>query len=329
MRRRPHNWLDWQGRRRRRLEEARTCPFKEERLRGVEPAQATQASAKMRSRAMLICGACERELPDDSYSQGQGGLRQSVRRCEECVSAGDQLVLMEKGRTRSEGDECPICNLLLPLADKQSTFMVCCMKEVCNGCILAAEKSGMTVCPFCRTPKPDQDDALPLIRKRVDVGDPMAIYFLGNKYRYGEYDLEMDVPKAVELYERAAEHGIKDAHFGLGCMYIEGTDVEKDTAKAIKHFEAAAMRGHVLARHNLGCMEFNHRNYDLALQHFLISAKLGYDDALNEVKQMFMDGRATKADYAAALLGYQSAAEEMRSPDRDEAMVIRGARRNW
>ena len=35
-----------------------------------------------------------------------------------------------------------------------------------------------------------------------------------------------------------------------------------------------------------------------------------------------MNGLATKADYAAALRGYQNAVEEMSSPDRDEAKVL-------
>ena len=70
---------------------------------------------ELAKRATMICGACERDLPEASYSQEQGRLRQSVRRCEECVAEGNQLVLMKKGRTRSEDDECPICNLLLPL----------------------------------------------------------------------------------------------------------------------------------------------------------------------------------------------------------------------
>ena len=37
---------------------------------------------------------------------------------------------------------------------------------------------------------------------------------------------------------------------------------------------------------------------------------------------MFVKGLATKADYAAALRGYQNAIEEMSSPDRDEAKVV-------
>ena len=85
---------------------------------------------------MTICGACERDLPDDSYSGEQRGLRQSIRRCEECVAAGNQLVLMKKGRTRSEEDDCPLCNLPLPVDGRSHTFRMCCIKLVCNGCII-------------------------------------------------------------------------------------------------------------------------------------------------------------------------------------------------
>ena len=272
---------------------------------------------------MMICGACERELPEGAYSGEQRGLRQSIRRCEECVAGGNQLVLMKKGRTRPEGDECPICNLLLPLDVGQWTIaQACCMKLVCNGCSLAARKRGMRDCPFCRAPMPQKSRVLAMIQKRVDAGDPLAMFDLGQQCHYGHYGLEKDVMRAVEMYERAAELGVKDAHYNLGVLYAEGTEVEKDVAKAFRHYEAAAMRGHVLARFNLGCGEHSAGNYDRGLQHYLIAANLGGQDALNNVKYMFMDGLATKADYAEALRGYQSAVEEMRSPDRDEALAL-------
>ena len=69
-------------------------------------------------------------------------------------------------------------------------------------------------------------------------------------------------------------------------------------------------------------MEDDDGNHDLALQHFLISAKLGHEQSLNAVKSFFKEGLATKADYAAALRGYQNAVEEMSSPDRDEAKAL-------
>ncbi|EJK52683.1 hypothetical protein THAOC_28012 [Thalassiosira oceanica] len=271
---------------------------------------------------MKICGACVRELPDDSFSAEQRARRQSIRRCEECVAAGNQLVLMKKGRTRSEKDDCPICQLPLPLDIRESLFRECCVKRVCKGCELAARKRGMRDCPFCRAPSPDKSQILAMVRKRVDAGDPVAIFFVGAKYHVGEYGLEKDVTRAVELYERAAELGVKEAHRNLGVTYANGIEVEKDMAKAFRHFEEAAMSGHVPARYNLGCWEYKAGNFDLALQHWMISAKLGEEDSLNKVKTFFMAGLATKNDYASALRGHQSAIEEMSSPDRDEVKNI-------
>ena len=271
---------------------------------------------------MMICGACERELPDGSYCGEQRDRRQSLRKCEECVVAKNQLVLLKKGRTRSEEDECPICNLLLPIDTTQSSFRPCCVKKVCDGCIFASLKRGMRDCPFCRTPPAGESQGLAMIQKRVDAGDPMATWDLGLRYQFGLLGLEKDVARAVELHERAAELGLKDAHHSLGCLYDEGTDVDKDMAKAIRHWEAAAMSGHVSARYNLGCRDYNAGNHDLALQHWMISAKMGHEKSLGNIKDMFMHGLATKADYAESLRGYQSAVEEMRSPDRDEAKSL-------
>ena len=130
-----------------------------------------------------------------------------------------------------------------------------------------------------------------------------------------------DLTRAVELYERAAELGEKKAHCKLGYLYGEGEDVEKDTAKAIQHYEAAAVKGDVLSRHNLGVLEYYAGNSKLALQHFMIAAKLGYQGSLGNIKILFMDGLATKADYAEALRGHQSAVEEMTSPEREGALA--------
>ncbi|EJK43664.1 hypothetical protein THAOC_37870, partial [Thalassiosira oceanica] len=252
---------------------------------------------------MKICGACVRELPDGSYSAEQRGRRQSSRRCVECVASGNQLVLMKKGRTRSEEDECPICQLLLPIDLNESLFKTCCMKKVCNGCVLAARKRGMRDCPFCRTLTPKTDSQiLVMVRKRVSAGDPEAIYFLGSRYEFGLYGLVKDVTRAVELYERAVELGVKEAHFSLGVLYANGAKVEKDTAKACR-----SLRG----------------GSDVwPLQHMMIAAKLGDEHSLNKVKSAFMSGIATKADYATALRGYQNAIEEVSSPDRDEAKAF-------
>ena len=90
------------------------------------------------------------------------------------------------------------------------------------------------------------------------------------------------------------------------------------------------MKGHVESRHSLGDVEFDDEgNYELALQHWMISAKMGYEESLDGIKKLFMSGHATKAQYAEALRGYQDAVEEMKSPQREEAKRLGLAIKLW
>ena len=159
--------------------------------------------------AMKICGACERERPEGAYSQEQRGRRQSIRRCEECVAAGNQLVLMKRGRKRPEEDICSICQLILPVWMSGSSLMPCCMKRLCNGCILAARRRGIKNCPFCRAATPEESEILAMVRNRAAVDDPAAICVLGFHYQLGRYGSEKNVRKAIELCEKAAGLGDK------------------------------------------------------------------------------------------------------------------------
>jgi len=54
----------------------------------------------------------------------------------------------------------------------------------------------------------------------------------------------------------------------------------------------------------------------------MISTKMGDEYSLNAIKEMFMEGHATKAQYAEALKGYQNALEETKSPQREEANAL-------
>ncbi|EJK45065.1 hypothetical protein THAOC_36343 [Thalassiosira oceanica] len=149
------------------------------------------------------------------------------------------------------------------------------------------------------------------------------MFHLGAKHENARYGLEKDVMRAIKLYERAAVLGVKGANYNLAYLYAKGIDVEKDMAKAVRHYyEAEAMSGDVSARYNLGCVEKDAGNHDLALQHWMISATMGHDDSLTAVKTFLMAGLATKADYAAALRGFQKATDGMSSSNRDEAKAL-------
>ena len=55
------------------------------------------------------------------------------------------------------------------------------------------------------------------------------------------------------------------------------------------------------------------------MRNFLISAKMGFKVSVQEIKNAFMAGDATKEQFAEALEEYQDAVAEMKSHNRDEA----------
>ena len=158
-----------------------------------------------------------------------------------------------------------------------------------------------------------------MIQKRVDKGDAEATAFLGAMYHCGMLGLTKDVPRAIELWTEAAELGSLDAHYSLGTVYYDGDGVEEDKPRAVRHWQQAAMKGQVESRYWLGVVEYRNGNCELAVRHWMMSAKMGDEDSLNEIKKIFKEGQATKAQYADALLGYRDAVEEMKSPQREEA----------
>ena len=55
------------------------------------------------------------------------------------------------------------------------------------------------------------------------------------------------------------------------------------------------------------------------MRHYLIAANMGLEESLENIRELFKEGLATKTQYAEALKGYQDALEEMTSPDREKA----------
>jgi len=239
--------------------------------------------------------------------------KQHKKACKQRAAELKDDQLYSQGHERPEGEFCPICALPTPLPkEDHSVIEVCCMKKICNGCNLA--------CAFCRTPCPDNDaDVLAMVQARVAKNDPEAIQMLGQKYFHGELGLQKDMQMAVELWTEASELGSIEALFDLGNAYFNGFGVQEDKGKAYELYKKAAMQGHVECRHNLGNHEARKGKYDRAVRHWRISAKMGDEISVENIKKLFMAGVGTKDQYMEALRGYQNAVEEMKSHDRDEA----------
>ena len=253
--------------------------------------------------------------------------KQHKKACKKRAAELKDEELYGQGHERAEADFCPICLLAMPFpVHDHATFRSCCMKSVCDGCNLGAKRRGLSdICPFCRTPPPKNDDeVLEMVQKRVTARDPEAICRLGDAYFNKLHGLEKDTSRAFELWSEAAELGSSTALHKMGYAYYQGDEgLEQDVARGTRYWELGAMQGSAESRHYVGLFEImDNKNYDRALRHFLISAKMGFKDSLDAIKQMFADGLATKAQYAETLKGYQDALEDTKSPQRDEAAKL-------
>jgi TPR repeat protein len=122
--------------------------------------------------------------------------------------------------------------------------------------------------------------------------------------------------------EKGSSIGDMDAHYNLSLMYRKGNGVEKDKKKEIYHLEESAIGGHYAARYSLGAYDAIGGRYDRAMKHHIIAANLGYDRALEEVKEGFRKGHVSKEDFEAALRGHQAAVDATKSKQREEAYVF-------
>ena len=225
-------------------------------------------------------------------------------------------------------EDCPICFLRLPCLTTGRIYMECCGKIICCGCIHAVQSRAVSagrqeeddICPFCRTPPPKSDEEMiKRFEKRIELSDTRAIYNMGCYYDNGLCGLPRDHAKALELWHRAGELGRSASYYNIGNAHKLGEDVEVDEKKAIHYWELAAMGGAVMARYNLGVIEAQAGNTDRALKHYMIAAKGGDFNSLENTRRMYTSGRATKDDYTEALRSYQEYLDEIKSDQRDEA----------
>ena len=160
----------------------------------------------------------------------------------------------------------------------------------------------------------------------MENGNAKAFDQFAGFYDRGEQGMQQDEAKANELWLRAGELGCAEGYYKLGNAYYNGSGVDIDKGKAKYYWELAAMNGDIMARRNLGCAEGEAANFHRAMKHFILSARAGDKDSLDEVKQGFVMGIVTKEEYANTLRTYQQRHDEMKSDDRDEAQCWKEAR---
>ena len=79
------------------------------------------------------------------------------------------------------------------------------------------------------------------------------------------------------------------------------------------------MNGDAEARFALGLLGGKASNLHRAMKHFILAARAGDKDSLDNVKAGFEHGYVTKDEYVNTLYAYQQLNDEMKSDDRDKA----------
>lgn len=77
------------------------------------------------------------------------------------------------------------------------------------------------------------------LNRRIDSGDAYAMAILGESYLRGEWGVEKDTAKALELLSAAAESGHPLGLLGLGTIYGRGEGVEANEDRADEYYKQA------------------------------------------------------------------------------------------
>jgi len=287
----------------------------------------------MESSKIDKCAACGKEGGDSlkactacfmvKYCNGDCQISHRRQHKKECKKRAAELYDEKLFKELPPEEECPICLLPLPLVAGDSGFHSCCGKVICNGCIYAmvmSEEGGADLCPYCRLPVPSLNEELvKRTEKLMAKGNACAYYTQAGNYAQGIMGLQQDPRKACELWLKSGELGYAKSYNNLGESYIVGRGVEVNLMKAKHYWELAAMMGNAEAQLNLGFAEGQAGNYQRAFKHFIIAARAGSKESLDEVKRGFMNGLVTKDEYANTLRAYHERHMEMKSDQRDKA----------
>ena len=146
----------------------------------------------------------------------------------------------------------------------------------------------------------------------AEKGDAAAQNNLGNMY-YSGLGVAQNDEKAIKWLRLAAEAGIIEAQYTLGCLYNFGR--RPDDKKAKKWYSLAAEAGHIEARHDLGARYWLGPDKDIAQNHdeakkwWRERAEAGDIKAQYKMGMMYLRGRGHFQDSAKAAKWFRLAAE--------------------
>ncbi len=168
-------------------------------------------------------------------------------------------------------------------------------------------------------------DALFWLEKSAHLGDAMAQYTLGLKYKAGD-DLPKDSLLAIEWLKRASDNGNSDAQLELGNIYNNGDGVVKDAQQGIMWYELAASNNNGNAQNQLAWIYYNAKGVDKdlvkAYHWFNLAVASGHKDpnVSNVLMRDFIGTQITPNQLAQAQAMTRDFLAKQNKPDEFKAL---------
>ena len=155
--------------------------------------------------------------------------------------------------------------------------------------------------------------SLPELQEAAIQGYPEAQAHLGYYYYMGYRTIQQDYLEAFRWFSLAAEQGLAEAQFRVGCMYYAGQGVPQDWQNAAYWFEKAAEQGDAMAQYNLAVLHSEDRGIEKNLRlanHWLqVAAERGLAEAQYDLGLYYYKGiRLFPKGYRKAFYWFEKAA---------------------
>jgi len=227
-------------------------------------------------------------------------------------------------------DECSICFIPLPLEEKYTTFMNCCGKTICEGCLFKdmwkeIEKGKQRhLCAFCRKPT-NEGNYIKDMKKLMKNNNPEAFIQMAKKHVLGSDGVFQSNTRALEMYIRAAELGSANGFMNIGLYHSFGDGsivVEHNMTKARSFVEIAAKKGLVDAHRWLANYDSRIGNISTCNEHLKIAARAGDKRSMDDLMTVYKSNLLSKDELTQTLREHQASMNEMKSEDRKQAHLV-------
>lgn len=266
----------------------------------------------------------------------------------------DPLPSQECEPESSSHRDCPICYHRLPIKEAEHVYHSCCGQVICNGCVVGKQRTllkesqpqfkdlgriieGTTpeeeqfrlieehgnniyVCPYCRTPPPDDEqEFLQRLYDRIEIRNDrdytIAVSTLGYYHEHGHHGLPQNLTKAEELYKKAYDLDDPGAAWNLSCLYRDHYSDQKE--KEMEYLLRGEMLGHYKCIQFLSKCAHDSGNLEEFTRLWMKVVCLGADTSI--LLDCYRVNLLSKDDLATTLRANQAVKNEVETKRRDFA----------